>query len=108
MIFPPDPKLSSAPSMIDSDDVITFTGIPEINISVPGKKQIALDKLRFSVQELISEFSEPYDKDQYLTPTEIIDTINGAFNAEIDWRAKQLDLVTRTSGRINSKPFTFE
>lgn len=94
--------------MIDSDDVITFAGIPEVSISVPNKKQITLDKLRFSVQDLISEFSEPYDKDQYLTPTEIIETIKNAFNVEVDWRAKQLDLITRTNGRIDSKPFTFE
>jgi hypothetical protein len=94
--------------MTDSDDVITFTGTPEINISVPDKKQIALDKLRFSVQELISEFSEPYDGDQYLTTTEIIDTIRSAFKTELDWRTKQLDLVTKVCVQLNSKPFTFE
>ena len=77
-----------------ADDVITFTGIPEVSISVPDKKKAALDKLRFSIQELISEFSEPYNKDEYLTIPDIRSAINDAFNAEIEWRNKQLTIIS--------------
>jgi hypothetical protein len=73
-----------------------------------NKKQLALEELRLSVEELISIYSEPYDGDQYLTVTEIIDTIRGAFKTELDWRTKQLDLVTKVCVQLNSKPFTFE
>lgn len=73
-----------------------------------NKKQLALEELRLSIEELISIYSEPYDGDQYLTTTEIIDTIRGAFKTELDWRTKQLDLVTKVCVQLNSKPFTFE
>ena len=107
MISPPNQKNSSVPSMTDcdADDVITLTGIPEVNISVPDKKKVALDKLRFSIQELISEFSEPYDKDEYLTTQDIKSAINDAFDVEIEWRTKQLGLINDIKKTV--EPFVF-
>ena len=85
MFTQPDLSPLSKPFMTESNDFIAFTGIPEVTIPLPEKsdKQIKLDRLRFAVQELVSEFSEPYEKDQYLTATEIIDTIKTLSEGEI-------------------------
>ena len=111
MLIQPDLNTSSKPSMtnldsFETDDLITFTGIPEVNISVPDRKQIALDKLRFSVQELISESSEPYNSENnYLTVEEIKSAINKAFEEEVEWRSEQLNLINGVKDLFKSFVF---